>query len=333
MTAALATGAALAQSSGVRETFPDHGFWMPADYSTTGGSIDLLFNVILGLTMFTLLAVTLVMVVFLVRYRHKPGRTAKFIHGNNKLELTWTLVPTIILAMIAVFSQTVWAKIKYPQTMPAGPETVAIDIIGQQFQWNFHYPGADGEFGSRRRELVNPNGNPEEQIGLDRDGAGKDDFVTQGFQVIPVDRPVVSHITSRDVIHSYFLPNFRIKQDAVPGLNPKLWVQATATSAQGMGVGGAEDFSDIMRRMGQNIEFFGDADKHADVIKRLKAVPEGSGKPFEIVCAELCGQGHFKMRGRLYVVDRDMYELFLAGKAAELPSDEAGEAGEEDYGY
>lgn len=333
--AALAwAGGAAAQSDGVRESFSDNGYWLPGDYSTTGAAVDLLFNVILGLTGATLVAVGLVMIVFMIRFRHKPGRVAKFIHGNNRLELTWTLVPSIILALIAVFSQTVWAEIKYPHTMPDSPDVVKMNIIGQQFQWNFHYPGPDGEFGARRRELINPNGNPEDQIGLDRSEMGADDFVTQGYQVIPVNRPIVSHLTSRDVIHSYFLPNFRVKQDAVPGLNPKLWLQATATSAQAVGIGGGEDFADILHRMAQNIEFFGDAEKHADVIKRLKAVPDGQGKPFEIVCAELCGQGHFKMRGRLYVVEAPIYELFLAGKAAELdPAADEDDGGGDDYGY
>lgn len=286
--------------------------WLPENVSTFGGSIDALFYFILYLTGVVGVAVFVVLGIFLYQYRHKPGRAATFIHGNNKLETVWTLVPTLILALTAVFSQTTWSQVKTPFTPPTPQEIlsgqkVEIEVVAKQFEWYFRYPGADGVLGERRRELIDTAGGPAEQIGLDTSGAGADDFVVQQM-VIPVDRPVYIHLTSRDVIHSFFLPNFRVKQDAVPGLVSKVWLEATKTSGDVVGTDPTFPLTVYVEETGE-VQTITDA------------------RPFDIVCAELCGQGHFKMRGMMYVVTQQEYERFVELNGRNVAASSGGDDG------
>lgn len=291
----LSTGAAAA-----RESVGRTSFWLPQNVSSFGAMVDRLFYVVLWMTGVVGAAVFILLIWFLVRYRAKPGRAATFIHGNNRLELAWTIVPALILAVTAAGSQATWTQIKQlpsesamiagVTSIAAGPASAAastpieVEIVAQQFLWNFHYPGADGRFGPRKRDLIdNRSADPAEQIGLDRsDLDAADDLVTQRM-VIPVHRQVRIRLTSKDVIHSFYLPNFRIKQDAVPGLIARVWLQAHQTSGEVIG-----------------------------------RTADGRDKPFDIVCAELCGQGHYKMRGQLFVVSDADYQAFLEEEASYL---------------
>ncbi len=298
--AALATGLFTAHAHAQdRETTGRFTWWLPENVFPAAEQIDLLFNIILYMTCAVCVAVFAVMLVFLFKYRHKPGRQGAFISGNTRLEVVWTLIPTVILALTAAFSQATWSSIKRQPEISPGEDFVSLEIVGRQFQWFFHYPGADGKLGPRRFDLTDPqSSDPDELIGLDRSHPdGRDDIIAPNM-CIPVNTKTMIKLSSVDVLHSFFLPNFRIKQDAVPGLNGNLWIESTKTSAQVIGTSPDEPamFS------------------HA--------------KPFDIVCAELCGQGHFKMRGKLYVVTREQYEAFLEEEASYLDLGE-----DEDEGY
>lgn len=313
----------LARAADVPDTTSDPGWWLPKDVSTTGHEIDFLFNLILYITGVVGIAVFVVLIIFLVKYRYRPGAATKFIHGNNRLEVVWTLIPTLIMVFIAAYSQATWSHMKNPYTMPSGAHVVHVHVYGRQFQWFFHYPGKDGKFGQVDYAWRKNTGDPSREIGLRRgdpeefmseslleelrndpqrkhlletDPAAKDDIVV-GRMIVPVGRKVVCDIASIDVIHSFYLPNFRLKQDAVPGLIGKVWFESTATSADFVGTSpdGPAEF--------------------------------GYSKPFDIVCAELCGQGHFKMRGQLFVVTDAQYREFLKAEEEFLG------LGEEDAGY
>ena len=156
----------------------------------------------------------------------------------------------------------------------------------------FHYPGEDGKFGKTYANLRDKDSvSLDEKIGLDRSGDGKDDIVSDRL-VVPVNRKVFIELFSIDVLHSFFLPNFRVKQDAVPGLKLRVWLEAGKTSKQVIG----RDPKNVMEVYNQTSETY---------------VKITDSKPFDIVCAELCGQGHSTMRGMLFVVQQDEYELFL----------------------
>ena len=276
-----------------QETIGRRGWWLPENVFPPGDAIDTLFHFLLYLTGAICIAVFVALLAFLIKYRHQPGRQPKFIHGNTRLEAVWTLIPTVILALIAAFSQATWSTIKYHPPVGAGEDVVRVEVIGKQFQWYFHYPGADGQMGPRRTELIDPeSSDPDILVGLDRSHPlAKDDIIAPKMY-IPVNQKVFIDLNSVDVLHSFFLPNFRVKQDAVPGLTGKVWIESTKTSSQVIGV-------------------------EAD----------GTPKPFDIVCAELCGQGHYKMRGQLFVVTQEEYEAFLEEEASYL------DFGDEDEEY
>ncbi|MBH07196.1 MAG: hypothetical protein CMJ20_12865 [Phycisphaeraceae bacterium] len=282
--------------------------WLPQNVFEGSRSIDSMFNIILYLTMATLIGVLITMAVFLYRYRHRQGRRAIYTHGNPRLEAVWTLIPTVIMILIVAFSQSTWDELKNPQRMPQGEDVVKVHVWGRQFNWFFHYPGQDGKHGKTDYVWRQNTGDPAQEIGLKRgyvedfldpeqiemfesdpqnvdviepDPAAFDDVVTS-VMYIPVNKKVHIQISSIDVLHSFFVPQFRVKQDAVPGLSGHIWLEASKTSAEVVG-----QFS------------------------------PGEPKPFDIICAELCGQGHYKMRGQMFVVSDDDYKSWLADNAPE----------------
>jgi cytochrome c oxidase subunit 2 len=175
--------------------------WLPAAASTYAGDLDKIFYVILAITGVIFVGVEITLLYFVIKYRGREGRKAAYIEGSNKAELIWTLTPALIIVGLAVASQNVWSKIKDPNRFPE--DALELRIEGRQFAWGITYPGVDG------------------QLGTD------DDFTRYNELHVPVDKPVVFELTSADVIHSFFIPVFRIKQDAVPGLNTRGWFQAT----------------------------------------------------------------------------------------------------------
>jgi cytochrome c oxidase subunit 2 len=278
-------GFAFAQDAGSGlEVVGRSTWWLPENVFPATEPIDRLFYAILYLTCGIGLAVFAVMVVFLFKYRYRSGRRASYLHGNSRLEVVWTLIPTAILIIIAASSQKTWSKIKHQPSESEATDPIHIEVVGRQFQWFFRYAGKDGKFGPRRPELVDfTSSNSDEMIGLDRsDPDGRDDILSPKMY-IPVNRRVYIDLTSVDVLHSFFLPNFRLKLDAVPGINGRLWIESIKTNTE---VNGVE--------------------------------ADGTPKPFDIVCAELCGQGHFKMRGQLFAVSDQEYDRFIEEETSYL---------------
>ncbi|MGB7946668.1 MAG: cytochrome c oxidase subunit II [Candidatus Binatia bacterium] len=173
--------------------------WLPEDVSTFGGEIDSLFYLIYYITAATFILVTVLMIVFLVIYRERPGRRATYSHGNTTLEIIWTIVPAAILIVLSFMSVSTWAKVKRE-----APETdFELQVAAKQFNWEIVYPGNDRKFGT------------------------EDDRKFDNDLHVPVNKVVRVHLTANDVIHSFFLPNLRLKQDAVPGRTILVWFEAT----------------------------------------------------------------------------------------------------------
>ena len=232
--------------------------WLPEGITTTAPAVDHLFYIILWLTGAVFVLVQATLLYFLVRYRHRAGRPAHYTHGNTMVETVWTAIPAVILVALALHSQRIWAQVR--GTPP--PAALEIEIAAQQFAWNVHYPGADQRLGRSDPRLVDEASNP---IGLDRnDPDAKDDIVTVNQLHLPANRVTLIRLRSKDVIHSFFVPQFRMKQDAVPGFTGRLWVSPT--------------------KIGN----------------------------YEIACAELCGLGHYRMRGFLTVESDDAFAAWLA---------------------
>jgi cytochrome c oxidase subunit 2 len=173
---------------------------LPPDFSTYGAEIDRLLWVIYYVTGATFFIVQLTLLAFLILYRHREGRRATYTHGNTSLEIAWTIAPAILLVILAVVSRKVWADIK--QNVP--PSEVTVRVTAKQFNWEIRYPGPDAKLDT-------------------------EDDVTQDNDLhVPVNKNVRLLLESRDVIHSFFIPNLRFKQDLVPGHTIPAWFNATA---------------------------------------------------------------------------------------------------------
>ncbi len=176
---------------------------LPGGVSTFAGDIDRLYYVILGITGAAFVIVEVALIWFLIKYRARPGRKAYYTHGSVKAEVIWTTVPAVVVVMIGILSGGVWNQIRGRDSVPPGALPLAVHA--KQFEWLVTYPGPDG------------------QLGTD------DDFERRNDLRLPVDTPMVIALTSEDVIHSFFIPEFRVKQDVVPGMTIRAWFEATAT--------------------------------------------------------------------------------------------------------
>lgn len=216
---------------------PYFNIGLPRDISEHGRTIDDLFMFILYLTGVVFIVTQLVLFYFSWKYDAKSNeKPVEFSHGSHALELVWTILPAVTLLFIAIFQMEAWARAKMepPKMAPLA------EVTGRQFNWDFRYPGPDNELYTQ------------------------DDIVrTDGKLYLPVNEEVLLKITSADVLHSFFLPNLRMKQDVIPGMEQSMWFKAKETGG------------------------------------------------YDIVCAELCGWGHYKMKGRVYFLPRDKYEAKL----------------------
>jgi cytochrome c oxidase subunit II len=184
-------------------------YWVPPNYTAGGEKIDSILIFIFWLTLFVFIAVQGVLIVYLFRYRRRKGRPAYYSHGNNFLEVIWTSIPVLIFLGLAIYSNRVWAELH--SDPPA--DALQINVSAFQFGWDFRYPGADGKLGAVDVAKISN----ENKFGVEPgDEAGKDDFTSTEL-VIPFGKPVHIILNSRDVIHSFYVPWFRLYQDAVPG--------------------------------------------------------------------------------------------------------------------
>lgn len=179
--------------------------WLPfpENISTFGVGVDKLFMLIYWLTLIVFILVTITLVAFLIMYRHRPGHKAAYIEGSTKLEIIWTTATTVIVFGLALLSYPQWNRIKSPTQLPT-PEVI-VQVSAKQFNWDMTYPGPDGEFGT------------------------EDDLELENQLHVPEDKVVHIQLTSVDVIHSFFLPNLRLKQDALPNRFITVWFEAMET--------------------------------------------------------------------------------------------------------
>lgn len=233
--------------------FAGHYWWFPEGISTIAPQIDTQFNrtLLVVAVAFCFAQVGLGYMVF--RFGSHRDGPVHFTRGSNKLELMWTLLTAAVFVTLGILGQRVWAEVHFHQA-PANAMTV--EVTGQQFAWTYRYAGPDGTFGRTDPTLVDDSaGNP---LGLDdRDPAAKDDIVTTSF-VIPVNQPVQIKLHSKDVIHSFFVPVLRFKQDAVPGMEVK--VHFTATKAGKYEIACAELCGQLHFNMRSQMEVLSESD-------------------------------------------------------------------------
>ena len=197
-------------------------YWAPEAATVGAKKVDTLLNFIFYLTASVFVLTQTVYIYYLVKYRKRPGSKAYYSHGNNKLEIIWTAIPTAIFLGLVIYSNRLWSELHSPP--PA--DAVKVDVVSYQFGWDLRYAGADGQLG----KVDVSKYSVDNKFGLVADDpAGDDDFSSTEL-VIPVDKPVHIYLHSRDVIHSFYVPAFRLYQAAVPGRTIAwVWFEPTRT--------------------------------------------------------------------------------------------------------
>lgn len=231
--------------------------------------LDRLFWVTMIVTGIVFVITQILLFYFSYRYQYNENRKALFYPDNTKLEVIWTIIPAIVLSILVFSGWKAWSDI----TSAAPDDAEVVEVMGYQFGWEFRYPGKDKKLGNYDYRLIDPLN----MWGMDfTDRSAFDDFSSGTKLVIPKGKPVLFKIRARDVLHSVFIPEFRLKQDAVPGMPTRFWFTPNKTTAE-------------MR------EELGD--------------PEFN---YYIYCTEVCGRGHFSMRKMVEVVESSEYEQWYA---------------------
>ena len=207
----------------------EYGMLLPPDVSVHGHEQDELFWIVHWFMGILFVGWGIFFVYCLVQFRQRGGHQASCELVKAKPSKYVEVAVAVVEAVLLLgFSIPIWASVKNDIPAPGPDPTrnpVRIRVVGEQFAWNFHYPGADGVFGRVDPKLIDTGTNP---LGLDRSKDGADDVFSLEMH-IPVGRPVVCEISSKDVIHSFFLPVMRVKQDAIPGMRIPVWFEATRT--------------------------------------------------------------------------------------------------------
>jgi cytochrome c oxidase subunit II len=201
-------------------------WWLPVGAAASAGFIDRQFAITFVLMGIVFLAAQLSLGYIVWRYRETPtSPPVSYSHGNTTLEVVWTLLTAVLFIGLNLMGSSVWASQRFD---PPEAGAVKVEVTGMQFAFYFRYPGPDGTYGKTSPKLMDPSAGGEAAVGLDTsDPAAKDDVVT-GTMYLPVDREVDLSLRSVDVIHNFFVPSLRFKQDLVPGLNIHMHLKPTA---------------------------------------------------------------------------------------------------------
>ena len=265
--------------------------------SAHGSVVDSMFNVTLFFTGIVFVITHILLFWYAYKYRSQEGKKAIFISHNNTLELLWTVIPSIVLTFLVVKGLVAWNDI-----MPdVGPdeEYMEIEALGYQFAWDLRHPGPDGKLGTRDFRKIDMATNP---IGVDwSDDKSIDDIIYSGSDVIklPVDTTVRVRILSRDVLHNFYLPHFRVKMDAIPGLPTYFIFEPSITTA---------DYRQRLKEYPEWNEPYDPSDPESE--------PRWKEFNFELACAELCGKGHYSMRRVIEIVTKEEYDEWVASRTS-----------------
>ena len=240
--------------------------------SDHGHDVDNMLKITIVITGIVFVITQIILFWFAYKYQESDKRKAYFYPHNNKLEVLWTAVPAIVLTVMVGFGLYYWFRI----TGEAPANAMQVEVTGSQFKWEFRYPGKDKVLGKKYFKRIDEGANnPLGQIW--EDSTNKDDIYITGEDLhLVVNKPVRLIINAKDVIHDVGLSHFRLKMDAVPGTPTTMWFTPTKTTSQ-------------MKKELSDPDFV-----------------------FEISCDQMCGQGHYKMRGTIVVESQEEFDLWMA---------------------
>lgn len=211
-------------------------YFLPEASSPHGRRTDFLFWLSMGIITVAFFITNALLFIFAWRYQYKEGRRASYYPENHKLELIWTVIPAVVMALLVFTGWRAWRDIM----SEAPADAQVFEIIGKQFNWIVRYPGVDdNKLGSYNYKLIDNNN----ETGIDyTDAASFDDFTSTTELHIPVNKPILLKIRARDVLHSVFIPHMRVKMDAVPGMPTRFWFIADKTTDEMRNQTGNQDF-------------------------------------------------------------------------------------------
>lgn len=256
---------------GVYWSYVNHGSMAWRDAVTEHGKrIDVMFIITTIITTIVLVLMHILLFTFSYKYRMRLKGRAYFYPHNNTIEKIWTIVPAIVLTVLVLFGFFTWRSItNVPEDLQKS--AIQIEVLGEQFAWTVRYPGRDGEFGPRNYKLTTPM-NP---YGIDFSNSASFDDVLGSEIVLPVNKPVRFHIMSKDILHSFYIPDFRVQINAVPGMTTYFQFTPTVTT---------QDMRDRM---------------------------DDQSYDFVMLCNKICGTSHFNMQKRVRVVTEEEYQAWL----------------------
>ncbi|MFD2148115.1 cytochrome c oxidase subunit II [Mucilaginibacter antarcticus] len=251
--------------------FTEHGTkTLPAAASEHGVKIDAMFFTTSIITMFVAVVTQILLFTFLFRYKHSDKRRAYYLPHNNTIEKVWTIIPAIVLTVLVIFGFFTWQEVENSAEV-AGKPSINIDITGKQFSWDIRYAGTDNVLGKKNFKLIVGSN----KLGLDfKDKNGLDDLLADTL-VLPVNKTIRLNIFAQDVIHSVYMPHFRVQQNAVPGLPTFFKFKPTLTTEQ-------------MRAKTENPEF-----------------------EYTLYCNKICGASHYNMQKVVRVVTEGEYNQWI----------------------
>jgi len=308
---------------------------LPPDASSHGFQIDDMIGIVHWLMLVLFVGWGAFFIYTLFRFRRsahpKADYTGVRTHASTYLEIGIAVIEGVLLVGFAI---PLWSNVVI--AFPDEEDATVVRVVAEQFAWNVHYSGADGVFGKSDISLITP----ENPLGLDRsDPACKDDIATINQLNFPVGKPVLVYLTTKDVIHSFGIPLMRVKQDAIPGQVIPVWFSAAQTTAEiqesmtrSYSIAGGRLSAALMATQ-VVMNDYNDKDgnpvlKKGDSIteEAIAQILEGGvnevrlapATPTEIACAQLCGLGHYRMRGFVTIQTMEEFDAWLADEASYL---------------
>jgi cytochrome c oxidase subunit 2 len=250
-----------------------------------------MFNVTLFFTGIVFVITHILLFYFSWKYSAKKGKKALFIPHDNKLEIIWTAIPAVVMTFLVVGGLDAWNEVM--ADVSEDDKYLEIEATGFQFGWNLRYPGADGLIGEKNYKLISS----ENPLGQNwKDEKNLDDFLATEL-VLPVGQKVRVRITAQDVLHNFYLPHFRVKMDAIPGM-PTYFVFTPSKTTE-------EYRQELKKYPEYNVP------DPADPSKMLWETFE-----YELACAELCGRGHYSMKRPVKIVSQEEYDTWLTSQSS-----------------
>lgn len=266
---------------GVYWEYTVHGaMLLPDAASEHGKKIDEMFNLTLIITTIVFVVTHILLFGFSYIYKYSAKRKAYYYPHNNTIEKIWTIVPALVLTVLVLMGFLTWRSIFFKVEDPKN-KPLQIEVTSEQFKWSIRYPGADGVVGNKNYKLTTAT-NP---LGIDfKDLNSRDDEMADEM-VIPVGKPVKLILTSKDVIHSFYMPHFRVQLNTVPGMRVYFEFTPTKTTAE-------------MQQETNDPNF-----------------------KYLFYCAKICGSGHYNMQKVVRVVSDAEYKTWIAEQKTYLNDD------------